>query len=56
MSNDLVKVNWFSITVIRWQLFKWISAIGWMVCPEPHKTNLQKHMNDWRDMNDVDGA
>lgn len=28
--------------LIRWQLFKLISRFGWWICPEPHKTNLQR--------------
>lgn len=38
------------ITKIRWWLFKQISVIGWKVCPEPHRTNLQIRMATWNDL------
>lgn len=38
------------MTTLRWRLFKIISAIGWWVCPEPHKSNLQSQLPQWKDI------
>lgn len=35
---------------IRWKAFKIISAIGWWVCPEPHKSRLQASMPTWHEL------
>jgi hypothetical protein len=29
------------VTAIRWWLFKRLSALGWWICPPPHKENLK---------------
>lgn len=34
---------------LRWWLFRRLSALGWWICPEPHKRNLQKVMPTWDD-------
>lgn len=34
---------------LRWWLFKRLSALGWWVCPEPHKSQLQTIMPQWSD-------
>lgn len=31
----------------RWWLFKKISALGWWVCPEPHRSALQFEAWSW---------
>lgn len=36
------------MNTIRWKLFKIISVIGWAVCPEPQRSDLQKVMPNWR--------
>jgi hypothetical protein len=41
------------MTRLRWQLFKIISAIGWWVCPEPHRTNLQAGIPTWEQTDDL---
>lgn len=28
-------------TSVRWRLFKMLSALGWWVCPEPHRSVLK---------------
>jgi hypothetical protein len=33
------------MVAIRFWLFKRISAVGWWVCPEPHKSNLLRRMS-----------
>ncbi len=33
----------------RWWLFKKLSALGWWICPEPHKSNLQAATPSWTD-------
>lgn len=39
----------------RWWLFQKISHLGWMVCPEPHRSRLYGSMSFdrtmWRDTN-----
>lgn len=37
------------INKIRWQLFKAMSWVGWKVCPEQHRTRLQKGMPTWKE-------
>lgn len=34
----------------RWWLFKRLSAFGWWICPEPHKSHLQAVMPRWGDL------
>lgn len=36
----------------RWWLFKQLSALGWWICPEPHKSRLQSKMPTWKDLGD----
>lgn len=31
----------------RWWLFKRLSAVGWRICPEPHRSRLQSVMPTW---------
>ena len=32
----------------RWWLFKSLSRVGWVICPEPHRTFLAKYYRiDW---------
>lgn len=35
------------MTSFRWWLFKRLSAIGWRICPEPHRSRLQSVMPTW---------
>lgn len=35
------------MTSFRWWLFKRLSAFGWRVCPEPHRSRLQSVMPSW---------
>lgn len=40
---------------IRWNLFKWMSGIGWKVCPEPQRSDLQRRLKlggspEWKDL------
>ena len=35
---------------LRWWLFKRLSALGWWICPEPHKSRLQAAMPTWDDL------
>jgi len=35
---------------LRWWLFRRLSELGWWICPEPHKTNLQTLMPTWIDV------
>lgn len=37
------------IVRLRWWLFHRLSELGWWVCPEPHKSNLQSIMPQWKD-------
>ena len=34
-----------AMTKLRWWAFKRISAFGWWVCPEPHKSDLLRRMS-----------
>ena len=29
------------MTALRWWLFKWLSAIIWPICPEPHRSDVR---------------
>lgn len=40
-------------TAFRWWLFKQLSALGWWVCPEPHKSRLQRAMPTWKELSDA---
>lgn len=40
-------------TAFRWWLFKQLSALGWWVCPEPHKSRLQRAMPTWKELGDA---
>lgn len=35
---------------MRWTIFKLLSRLGWWICPEPHKTNLQRVMPSWESL------
>jgi hypothetical protein len=39
------------LNVIRWRLFVALSYVGWWICPEPHRRNLnviwRAQMNDY---------
>lgn len=35
------------LTALRWWLFRRLSELGWWICPEPHKSNLQAVMPTW---------
>gem|GEM_PF-2727540 len=37
------------ITEIRWQIFKALSWVGWKICPEPHRTRLQRVTPTWKE-------
>jgi hypothetical protein len=36
----------------RWWLFKRISDVGWRICPEPHRANLQRYSPNWQQVDD----
>lgn len=38
---------------LRWKAFKWLSAIGWAICPEPQRTALQRVMPTWQRIEDT---
>jgi hypothetical protein len=38
------------MTTLRWQLFKILSYIGWRICPEPHRSNMQAMMPSWQEI------
>lgn len=38
------------MTELRWWLFRRLSAFGWWICPEPHKSRLQSVMPQWGDI------
>lgn len=38
------------MTELRWKLFKILSAIGWAICPEPHKSRLTSVTSSWDDV------
>ncbi len=35
------------MSAFRWWLFKRLSSLGWYICPEPHRTNLQRATVSW---------
>jgi hypothetical protein len=35
------------MTNFRWWIFKRLSSLGWWICPEPHRTNLQRATVSW---------
>lgn len=37
------------MNAIRWWLFRRFSSIGWAICPEPQKSDLQRVMPSWAD-------
>lgn len=37
-------------TKARWWLFKRISAVGWWICPEPHRSDLQAVSPTWAEI------
>ncbi len=40
------------MTEFRYWLFKKISAIGWRICPEPHRSNLQRGVGTWEEVHE----
>lgn len=34
-----------SINKTRWRLFRMISVIGWWICPEPQRSDMQGRMS-----------
>lgn len=38
------------MNAFRWWLFKRLSEIGWRICPEPQRTDLQYVMPSWGDL------
>lgn len=38
-------MNW-----LRWHAFRFLSHIGWMICPEPHRSRLQSVLPQWDDL------
>lgn len=38
------------MTTLRWKLFKLLSAIGWRICPEPHRARIYGSMTFDKDM------
>ena len=38
-------MNW-----LRWQTFKFLSSVGWAICPEPHRSRLQAILPQWDDL------
>lgn len=42
----------FALVSLRWWLFKKLSALGWWICPEPHKSRLQSVTPSWKQMHD----
>ncbi len=47
--GDILKRNSFA-TRARWHLFKWLSHVGWWVCPEPHRSRLQRGIGSWQEV------
>jgi hypothetical protein len=40
-----------SIAEFRWWLFKRLNAVIWKICPEPHKSNLERIVTvQWKDL------
>lgn len=37
---------------LRWWLFRQICRIGWMVCPEPHRSRLYRAIGHWDVVNE----
>lgn len=35
---------------LRWRAFRFLSVIGWAVCPEPHRSRLQAVLPQWDDL------
>ena len=42
------------MNAIRWQIFKWLSALGWAICPEPQKSVLQDNLLSWKELEEID--
>lgn len=38
------------MNAIRWWMFVKLSAFGWRICPEPHKSRLLAAMPSWDDI------
>lgn len=38
------------VSNFRWWLFVQLSNIGWRVCPEPHRSRLQRGIGSWDDI------
>lgn len=43
------------INKLLWQIFKFLSWVGWKVCPEPHRTRLQSMSPTWKQYEASDG-
>lgn len=39
------------MTQLRWWIFQRLSAIGWRICPEPHRSRLQNVTPTWQGVN-----
>lgn len=39
-----------TLAPLRWWMFKRLSAFGWWICPEPHKSRLQSALPTWDDV------
>lgn len=37
---------------LRWTTFKFLSWVGWKICPEPHRSNLQAVMPPWGEIDE----
>ncbi len=35
---------------LRWQAFRFLSWVGWAICPEPHRSRLQRVLPEWEDI------
>lgn len=38
------------MTAFRWWAFKRLCALGWLVCPEPQRSDLQSRLPQWHDL------
>jgi hypothetical protein len=38
------------MTRFRWWLFRHISTLGWWICPEPHRSRLQRGIGSWSEI------
>ncbi len=41
-------MNW-----LRWHTFRFLSWIGWKICPEPHRSRLQAAMPTWGEIDEA---